>query len=253
MNNSDFIEMAEPEAEADGEVEPESEAESEITGSGYTEPEPNWSLAFDEWGPAWHLHVYIIATAFIVIAIPTGISMTVYIRDRSMLKQGTLTFTLQCLLLYFTLLRALVMFINPYQTADDINDTVFHMMWSFALPGLTASFSVLLLVFLDTTKMTLGPPLFQKLSVLLVFTVCHFVIVVLSDVICVLFKSACKPMLMFCQSLFILYGALLAVGYFYTAISLHRKCVTGVISGKIKSYIIYNFIYNFKYIVQVTI
>jgi hypothetical protein len=226
--------MAEPEAEpeVEPEPEPESEAESEITGSSNTEPEPNWSTAFDQWGPAWHLHVYIVATAFMLIAIFTAMSMVVYLRDKRLLKQGTLTFTLQCLLLYFTLLRSLVMFINPYQTSDTINDTVFHMMWSFALPGLTASFSVLLLVFLDTTKMTLGPPLFQKLSVLLVFTACHFVIVVLSDVICILSESSCKPMLMFCQSLFILYGTSLSAGYLYTAVSLHRKCVTGVISGK---------------------
>ncbi|XP_045192652.2 uncharacterized protein LOC123548987 [Mercenaria mercenaria] len=226
--------MAEPEAEAESEVEPESEseAEPEATGSASTEPEPYWPLAFQQWGSAWHLHTYSVACIFMFIAILAAMSMVVYLKNKQVLKQVTLTFTLQCLLLYFTLLRSLVMFINPYQTADKINDIVFRMMWSFSLPGLTAAFSVLLLVFLDTTKMTLGPPVFQKLSVLLIFTACHFVIVVSADIICALVKSSCAPMLMFCQALFILYGTLLAAGYAYTAISLHRKCVTGVISAE---------------------
>lgn len=234
MAEPETIPESEGEPEAEPEVEPEAEGEPEIESGAkaLTEPEPEWTVAFNTWGPAWHIHVYMFASLFMLIALLTIMSMCFYITNRRALKQGILTFTLQCLLLYFTLFRSLAMFINPYQTADNINKAVFAMIWSCALPGLTASFSVLLLVFLDTTKMTLGPPVFQKLSVLLLFTTCHFIIVVSSDSICLFSKSTCKPMLLFCQILFILYGALLAAGYCYTAICLHRKCVTGIINGK---------------------
>ncbi|KAL4234301.1 hypothetical protein ACF0H5_005952 [Mactra antiquata] len=232
--------MAEPEPEVEGEVEPEAESKAELSESEppiaeaespSTEPEPYWPTAFEEYGPAWELHVYACACIFILIAMLTVCSMTYYLKNRQSLKQGTLTFTLQCLLSLFTLFRSLSMFINPYQTAKNLPKIVFLMMWSLALPGLTASFSVLLLVFLDTTKMTLGPPVFQRLPVLLTFTACHFVIVMLSEIVCQIGK-ACKPMLLFCQLLFILYGVLLSVGYMYTAVVLHRKCVNGVIHGK---------------------
>lgn len=227
--------MAEPAAEAEGEVEPEAQGEPENPGPeaefASTEPEPHWPEAFKQWGPAWHLHVYPVASIFLIVAILTAISMTFYLRDKRLLKQGTLTFTLQCLLLYFTGARSLALFINPYQTVNDMKGPAFNMVWTFALPGLTASFSVLLLVFLDTTKMTLGPPVFQKLWVLLVFTACHFAIVVSSDVVC-LYSAVCAPMILFCQILFIVYGGLLSVGYMYTAICLHRKCLSGVIIGK---------------------
>lgn len=228
--------MADPEAE--GEVEPESEAEMsepEVpvpeSESASTEPEPHWPTAFEEYGPAWELHVYACAGMFLFIAVVTGSSMLFYLKSRRTLKQGILTFTLQCLLLLFTSLRSLCLFINPYRTIAHLPSEVFTIIWSLALPGLTASFSVLLLVFLDTTKMTLGPPVFQKLPVLMTFTACHFAIVMASDVVCIT-SSACKPMLMFCQLLFIIYGILLSIGYLYTAIVLHRKCINGVIHGK---------------------
>ncbi|KAH3773356.1 hypothetical protein DPMN_174715 [Dreissena polymorpha] len=222
----------EPEVEGNAEAEGTHNPEPEGQESSLAEAEPNWPEAFKEWGPAWHLHVYMFASLFLSIAIVTCASMTFYLRDRQRLRQGILTFTLQCLLLTFTLLRSLSLFINPYQTVHGNDSPGLVFMWTFALPGLTASYSVLLLVFLDTTKMTLGPPMFQRLSVLLGITAAHFVVVMTSDIVCFFESSACKPMLMFCQCLFILYGLLLGVGYLYTAIVVTKKCSSEVLHGK---------------------
>ncbi|WAR12874.1 hypothetical protein MAR_027054 [Mya arenaria] len=222
----------EPETEIYPEPEVETEPEGEYDGEvGRAEAEPDWPLAFKQWGPAWQLHVYFFASIFMCIAILSLMSMTFYLRDRRRLRQGILTFTLQCLLFLFTLLRTLSLFINPYLTVYANEETAFTFLWSLALPSLTAAFSVLLLVFLDTTKMTLGPPIFQKLPVLLGITAAHFLIVMMSEVVCYVTPGSCKPMLMFCQCLFVLYGLLLGAGYLYTAIVVHRKCSSGALNS----------------------
>lgn len=235
----------EPEGETEPEYEAEPEAESEVSASeSEPEPEPEWSTAFKTWGDAWHTHVYLFATLFLIVALLTAMSMRFYLTDRRRLKQGKLTFTLQCLLFFFTSIRSLCLFVNPYQTKT-MDYLTFDILWSLALPGLTASFSVLLLVFLDTTKMTLGPPVFQRLSVLLIFTACHFVIVMSADIVCYV-GNACRPMLMFCQTLFMLYGTVLFAGYLYIAVELYKKCTSGgtVVNGN--KYILtrLNLIYN---------
>ena len=229
--------MSLPPPESTAAPEPETEPETEPEGAfaqadSNPEPEPDWPLAFPTWGVAWQLHVYIIASLFLTIAILSIISMGFYVTNRRRLRQGKLTFTLQCLMLLFTLLRSHCLFIDPYQTRN-ISALGFDIMWSLSLPGLTASFSVLLLVFLDTTKMTLGPPVFQRLPVLLTFTAGHFIIVMVADVVCYV-GDACRPMLMFCQMLFVLYGTLLCTGYIYIAIELHKRCnvVIPVVHGE---------------------
>lgn len=110
--------MTEADVESELEQEIQTESEAEIANAASTEPEPNWSIAFEKWGLAWHLHVYGMASLFSVIAVVTAMSMLYYLKDRRLLRQGKLTFTLQCLLLYFTMLSALVLFSNPYQTVD---------------------------------------------------------------------------------------------------------------------------------------
>ena len=215
----------EPEFLPKPEAKPEPEPEAEVEGA-WAEPEPDWSSAYYNWGPAWELHVYIFAACYFVIFLLAAISLTSFIKDKQSLKRGKLTFSLLIMVTIFTLLRSMAMFIDPYGTTDTIPNDFFRMLWSVALPGLTASFSVLLLVLLDTTKMSLGPPRFQKLSTILIFTACHFAIVIISDIVFILCQS-CKGMLLFCQILFILYGALLAVGYLYSSVAIHKNCAAG--------------------------
>ena len=222
---------SEPVPETQPEPEPEIPPEPEAKGeSAWAEPEPDWPKAFNDWGVAWELHVYIFATCYMVMFVLAAISLTYFLKDKSSLKKGRMTFSLLIMVIIFTLFRGIAMFMDPYGTTDRIPDNFFRMLWSMALPGLTASFSVLLLVLLDTTKMSLGPPKFQKLSTILIFTAGHFAIVIISDIVFTLCNS-CKGMLLFCQILFILYGVLLAVGYSYSSVAINKNCTAGTRQG----------------------
>ena len=214
-------------------VTPATEIEAEE--DNVAEPFPKWDEAFQVWGNAWELHVYSFGAIFLVLSLIALYSMTFYLKSCKRLKRGKTTFSLQCLLFIFSSLRGLSLVINPYLTSHTQDTITFAFIWAAALPGLTASFSLLLLVLLDTTKMTLGPPRFQNLYVILGITAGHFVIVMIADVLC-FWTDTCKPMLMFCQALFIFYGLVLFIGYLYSAITIYRSCKAGDRSGKSKPY-----------------
>ena len=218
-----------PESEPGAIAEPESELES-----AWAEPEPDWTRAFSDWGVAWELHVYVFACCYLVIFVLALLSLTYFLKNKHGLKQGKLTVSLLLMLMIFTFLRSFAMFVDPYGTVGIMPGHYFRTFWSLALPGLTASFSVLLLVLLDTTKMSLGPPRFQKLSTILIFTGGHFSIVIVSDIAFSLCDS-CKSMLLFCQILFILYGALLSAGYMYSSIAIYKNTAAGNNQGNVKT------------------
>lgn len=217
----------EPEPEVTSEPEPEIKPEPDVEPeTAWAEPEPEWSTALSDWGVAWELHVYIFAGCYLLILLLASLSLSYFFKNKQLIKSGKLTVSLLFMVTLFTVLRSLTMFIDPYGTTGIIPGDYFRTLWSLALPGLTASFSMLLLVLLDTTKMSLGPPRFQKLSTLLIFTTCHFGIVVTSDIafsVC----DSCKGMLLFCQILFIVYGALLACGYMYSSVVIYKNCAAG--------------------------
>ncbi|WAR13046.1 hypothetical protein MAR_027226 [Mya arenaria] len=213
---------------ADSETMPDLEADTEVEAESAAEPQPEWPIAFLEWGPAWEIHVYFYASVFVIIAAMTIFSMACHLTRNRRRGRYKLTIALQILLLEFTLLRAVCLFGNPYQTVSNRAPMVFFILWSLAVPGLTASFSVLLLVLIDLTKMSVGPPLFQRLPVLFGITAFHFAMIFSLDLSCVFDTLVCKHMMFVCDLLYILYGLFLAIGYGYTArflyknISIHR-------------------------------
>ena len=170
---------AEPEITPGLYPEPELGSESELE-SAWAESEPDWTSAFSDWGVAWEMHVYVFAFFYLIIFVLALFSLTFFLKNKQCLKQGNLTISLLLMLIIFTSLRSFAMFVDPYGTVGIMPGHYFRAFWSLALPGLTASFSVLLLVLLDTTKMSLGPPRFQKLSTILIFTGGHFGIVIVS-------------------------------------------------------------------------
>ncbi|KAL3860773.1 hypothetical protein ACJMK2_010844 [Sinanodonta woodiana] len=182
----------------------------------WSEPEPEWTKAYEEWGDVWSFHVYVFAALFMVLALYTLINLVLICKgSKRHSKRNVLSISLHLMMLFFTSFRAFVMFVDPYTTRNILPPLLFICFWSTPRPGLTASFSILLLVLLDTTRMTIGPPKFQNLRSILIVTAFHFLLVVTSDVLFI-FSRSFKPMILFCHMLYILYGTLLFIGYVYT-------------------------------------
>lgn len=231
------ISAAEPEIIGEPEFEPGSLPENliliddEHEAKSWPEPEPEWNTAFGEWGVAWPLHVYIFGTFYAVAFIFAFLCVMAIVKTIK-LRKGKLTFSLLIMVILFNASRALSLFIEPYYAYGNVPFLTARIIWSIGLPFLTSSFSLVFLVLLDTTKMDIGPPKFQKVSMILTITVIHIGIVMTSDFI-VFYEASAKAMLVVCQALFILYGLVLAIGYMFVGIKMRQNSTAGRLLGEI--------------------
>ena len=233
------IANAEPELSTEPETEPGAFPESFIflggTGNiggsnSWPEPEPRWSEAFNDWGAAWPLHIYIFGLCYtfaFIFATVCILSIIKKFKD----GKGKLTMALLVMVLLFNVFRAISLFTDPYFAFNNIHFIIASIIWSVGLPFLTSSFSLVFLVLLDTTKMDFGPPKFQRFSAISIVTGIHITIVVASDFV-VFYNESAKVMLVFCQGLFLSYGLTLAIGYLYVGIKMKHNCAAGSMHGK---------------------
>ncbi|OWF39638.1 hypothetical protein KP79_PYT13563 [Mizuhopecten yessoensis] len=218
--------ISEPGNESFTSSEPMSGSEPFAEPESWPEPGPDWSSAYAVWGPAWPSHVFVFGLLFLFLSTTTIVFLIIIFYESKGVFRGKLTLSLLCMTLFFTFLRALSLLSDPYSTTGNIPWIASRLIWSFAHPAITSAFSLILLVLLDTTRMSIGPPRFQKLPAILSVTGFHFLLVGSSDIV-VFYQPVAKVMLLLCQTLFILYGLLLTVGYLYVGVKIRRNCVAG--------------------------
>ena len=195
------------------EVEPEAEA--------WPEPGPDWSKAFGEWGAAWEFHVYLFALILLGFAVYATyfIGHGLYVG----LHQKYLGFCLNVVMLILGFTRSFVLFTDPYHQGDIIhNVTITRVLWSLGSPCLTSADCLVILALVETAKISLAPQKMQKLSFVLTTISVHFIFVLVTLFVVSEFLEA-KAMLVICQGLFIIWGAILGVGYFVLGFKLDQK------------------------------
>ena len=197
------------------------EVEPEATAGAWPEPGPDWSKAFGEWGAAWEFHVYLFALIFLGFAVYATyfIGHGLYVG----LHQKYLGFCLNVVMLILGFTRSFVLFTDPYHQGDIIhNVSVMRVLWSLASPCLTSADCLVILALVETAKISLAPQKMQKLSFVLIIIIVHFILVLVTDFVVSAFVEA-KAMLVFCQAFFIIWGAILGVGYFVLGYKLDQK------------------------------
>ncbi|XP_068682413.1 uncharacterized protein [Montipora foliosa] len=200
---------------ANSNSEPEPETVSQ------PEPEPDWSKAFNEWGVAWDIHVYLFAVTFLGFAIYSTffIGMNLYVG----LHQRYLGFCLNIVMFILGFTRAFVLFTDPYMQGTTINNPrALRFMWALGSPCLTSSDCLVILALVETAKISVAPQSMQKFSVILKVILCHFAYVITTEFVVSKFIGA-KVLLVVCQGFFIVWGTILGVGYFILAYKLDRK------------------------------
>jgi len=196
-------------------VEPEATAES------WPEPGPDWSKAFGEWGAAWEFHVYFFALIFLGFAVYATyfIGQGLYVG----LNQKYLGFCLNVVMLILGFTRALILFADPYHQGDIIeNELVMRVLWSLGSPCLTSADCLVILALVETVKISLAPPKMQKLNFVLAIIMVHFTYVLVTDFVVSAHVEE-KAMLVACQWFFIVWGAILGVGYFVLGYKIDQK------------------------------
>ena len=206
---------SEPKNEPEGESEPYAEPET------WPEPGPQWNKAFEQWKAAWHIHVYLFASAFLVIGFYAGYYVVLNIYDG--LGGKYLSVCLNAMVLLFGITRAFVLFLDPYHQGGFIKALfVMRLLWSIGGPCLTASDSLIILALVETAQVSIAPPTFQKLRTISIVCGIHFVLVIVADTVVSMYMEA-KMMILLCQIFFSLWGIVLGAGYANLAYKLDKK------------------------------
>lgn len=187
----------------------------------WPEPGPDWSSAYMYLGVAWFIHIYGFASVMFFIAILATITLVDMAGSETLTSRGLST-SLNCLLLLFGYTRGVSLVLNPYGSLERISLLASRLLWSVGFPCLTSMLTTLLLVLVDTTKVSLGPPKFQQFHVVMKLSVTHFILVLGTDVI-LSFYLRLKALLLVCQLIYITWSVLLTVGYYRVGYLISRN------------------------------
>lgn len=181
------------------------------------EPGPDWPVAKQTWGFAWHLHWIGFGCAYALLALNSAIVITRYRRTLSL--AGRVLFnSVNSLLILLGVTRALYLFIDPYESGENLYKCpvwLVRPLFGLAFPCLTSSFSLLHIAFVEAVKLQLGPKKLQNVRFVSSVIVLHFVIVIVSDTTVAIHANRTE-LLIVCQSFFILWGIWNSAAFLYS-------------------------------------
>ena len=180
----------------------------------WPEPAPNWSEAKKIWKWGWEIHVFGFASLYSSIAALYAI-YNIFSQRKFYLKKKKLhALFLNFLLSIFSFIRAMILLWNPYESesSSKILLVLCVILHGLATACVSSAFSVLLLILLETTKLSLAPSSFQNLRFVIGIWASNVIYVVIFDVTVMHFTSA-KTMIFVCQVVFATWGLVISVGY----------------------------------------
>lgn len=194
-------------------------------GSDWPEPGPDWPSAFEAWGKAWDLHVYAFALLYVIIVATSGIAIASDILTNRGIKG--LKLTLHLTLVFFGCCRAIILFVDPYSSRGVLGMFGTYITWSLGFPCVLTALGLLLLVFVDVTKMNLAPPRFQKLSTALGVMVINVFMVLITDLVFLLTQNGFF-LVIICEVYFFLLGVILTAGFFLVGLQISDNSVEDI-------------------------
>ena len=215
-------EITTPEPEATPNFEPEPKPNAE---SSWPEPGPNWPVAYRKWLWAWAVHIYGFAAVFTFLSIIPVVEMfrLVTLKQRKAALKITLLSTIEI----FCVTRAVFLFVNPYGSTGIINAGITRLLFAIGNPCVISALSLLLLVLIDTTKMNIAPPKFQRIQNIVPVIIFHVILVIATDFVVEYFLAA-KGLILVCQLYYIIVGLFLTVGFARVAHMISSNVAAGV-------------------------
>ena len=131
------------------------------------------------------------SSRILLSSLPHGLTQTIFTRQR--VHRAVMNLAL----LVAGFLRSLILFWDPYASSSDTTDLqlLFCIIsWGISTACITSSFSIMLLIFLETTKTSLGPARLKNLPCLLSITLVNIFYLLVSDLV-VWFHPEAKVMI----------------------------------------------------------
>ena len=189
----------------------------------WPEPAPDWPSARKTWKLAWPFHIYLF-TALNVLVVIRG-TYDLVKRGKTHLRRKDHRFLMNLLLILFGFSRTMYLLWNPYESDPDVAKTVLVICivtFGIGTACIVSAFSFVLLIVLESTRISLAPSKFQNRGFLLGLSIVNILYVILSDLIVANFHEA-KAMIIVCQVSFAAWGFLIAIGFITAAARLWRN------------------------------
>lgn len=190
----------------------------------WPEPFPEWTEAIEKWGWMWAAHIYGFGSLFALLTLYAFSSL--YRFRKAIFARQKVHLRVMC----FTLMaagfgRSLVLFWDPYTSSKStsaIQNLAVLTSWGIATACMTSAFSIMLLIFLETTKTRLGPPKLRNVPVLVSITFSNIVYLTVSD-LTVWFYPKAKVMIFICHVTFAIWGLAISGGCFVAGFKMWRN------------------------------
>ena len=190
----------------------------------WSEPSPDWLKAIKEYNWLWYFHVYGFATSFAAQAMVCAVCL-VYFRKSVFARQRVHLTAMNTGLLVASCLRSMILFWDPYasnSTSSEAQVLVCIISWGMATALITSGFSVLLLIFLETTKTSLGPQRVKNLPFLLSISLTNILYLILSDLLAWFYPEV-KVMIFICHVTFAIWGFAVSTGFLVAGTRMWRN------------------------------
>lgn len=190
----------------------------------WPEPFPEWTEAIEKWGWMWAAHIYGFGSLFALLTLYAFSSL--YRFRKAIFARQKVHLRVMCFALMAAGFgRSLVLFWDPYTSSEStsaIQNLVVLTSWGIATACMTSAFSIMLLIFLETTKTRLGPPKLRNVPVLVSITFSNIVYLTVSDLI-VWFYPKAKVMIFICHVTFAIWGLAISGGCFVAGFKMWRN------------------------------
>ena len=190
----------------------------------WPEPFPEWTLAFEEWGWMWFAHVYGFGSLFALMTLYASFSLYRF-RKAIFARQKVHLRVMSYELMAAGFGRPLALFWDPYtssESSSSVQNLVLLTSWGIATACMTSAFSIMLLIFLETTNTKLGPPKLRNLPFLISVTLSNIAFLTMSDLV-VWFYPEAKAMIFICHVAFAIWGLAISAGYFTAGFKMWRN------------------------------
>ena len=181
------------------------------------EPGPNWPEAKQLWGIAWEFHWGGFGVLFGALAVRSFFAL-IQVKTRQRFGRKPLFIAINSLLLLLGATRTLFFFLDPYSSGDNGVESpawLATLLFGITFPCLTSSFCLIHLAFLEVAKIQIGSKKLQSVRFLGGIIAIHFVVVITAETTTAI-KPRFAPLLIVCQSFFILWGFLLSASFIYS-------------------------------------
>ena len=190
---------------------------TELATEAMAEPGPDWPVAKRIWGLAWGLHWIGFGVLFGLLAIHSLVAI-VMVKHRRGFGSMPLFIAINLLLFGLGTTRCVYLLLDPYESRENgVEDPKWLtlLLFGIAYPCLTSAFSLIHLAFLEVTKMKIVPSKLQNVRFICGVIVLHFIIVFTAETSASI-KPEFDPLLIVCQSFFIIWGLLLSGSFIYS-------------------------------------